>query len=38
MAELPLRQAAALTAQISGIGKNVLYQHALQLKGRDQSG
>jgi len=32
MAELPLRQAAALAAQISGIGKNVLYEHALQLK------
>jgi hypothetical protein len=38
MAELPLRQAAALAAQISGIGKNVLYEHALRLKGRDQSG
>jgi len=38
MAELPLRQAAALTAQISGIGKNILYEHALQLKDRDQSG
>jgi 16S rRNA (cytidine1402-2'-O)-methyltransferase len=32
MAELPLRQAAALTAQISGLGKNVLYEHALRLK------
>jgi len=38
MAELPLRQAASLTAQISGLGKNVLYEHALWLKGRDQSG
>jgi 16S rRNA (cytidine1402-2'-O)-methyltransferase len=32
MAELPLRQAAALTAQISGLGKNALYEHALRLK------
>ncbi|MGD8618179.1 MAG: 16S rRNA (cytidine(1402)-2'-O)-methyltransferase [Gammaproteobacteria bacterium] len=38
MAELPLRTAAALTAQISGIGKNVVYERALQLKDRDQSG
>jgi len=38
MAELPLRQAASLTAQISGIGKNVLYEHALGLKDRDQPG
>jgi 16S rRNA (cytidine1402-2'-O)-methyltransferase len=38
MAELPLRTAAALTAQICGIGKNVVYEHALQLKDRDQSG
>jgi 16S rRNA (cytidine1402-2'-O)-methyltransferase len=30
--ELPLRQAASLAAQISGIGKNVLYEHALRLK------
>jgi len=35
MAELPLRQAAALTAQISGIGKNVLYEYALRLKEPD---
>jgi 16S rRNA (cytidine1402-2'-O)-methyltransferase len=34
MAELPLRQAASLAAQISGLGKNVLYEHALQLKSR----
>lgn len=32
MAELPLRQAASLAAQISGVGKNVLYEHALRLK------
>jgi len=38
MAELPLRQAVALTAQISGIGKNVVYDYALRLKDRDQSG
>ncbi len=35
MAELPLRQAAALTAQISGIGKNVVYEYALRLKDQD---
>jgi len=38
MAELPLRQAASLAAKISGIGKNVLYERALQLKGQDKSG
>ena len=32
LAELPLRQAASLAAQISGVGKNVLYEHALRLK------
>ena len=32
MAELPLRQAASLAAQISGVSKNVLYEHALRLK------
>ncbi|MGD8874903.1 MAG: 16S rRNA (cytidine(1402)-2'-O)-methyltransferase [Gammaproteobacteria bacterium] len=35
MAELPLRQAASLAAQISGVGKNALYEHALLLKGQD---
>lgn len=30
--ELPLKQAAALAAQITGIKKNVLYDQALQLK------
>jgi 16S rRNA (cytidine1402-2'-O)-methyltransferase len=38
MGELPLKQAASLAAQISGLGKNVLYEYALRLKGRDQSG
>jgi 16S rRNA (cytidine1402-2'-O)-methyltransferase len=38
MGELPLKQATSLAAQISGLGKNVLYEHALWLKGRDQSG
>lgn len=32
MAELPLKQAATLTAKISGHSKNALYQRALQLK------
>ena len=36
MAQLPLRQATALAAQISGIGKNVLYEYALQLKDPDR--
>jgi 16S rRNA (cytidine1402-2'-O)-methyltransferase len=35
MAELPLRQAASLAAQISGIGKNVLYEYALRLKEQE---
>jgi len=33
LAELPLKQAAALTAQITGKKKNALYDRALQLKG-----
>lgn len=32
MQELPLKQAAALAAQITGIKKNLLYEQALQLK------
>lgn len=32
LAELPLKQAVALAAQISGGKKNLLYQHALSLK------
>ncbi len=38
MAELPLRQAASLAAQISGVSKNVLYEYALQLKAQDDDG
>jgi 16S rRNA (cytidine1402-2'-O)-methyltransferase len=33
LAECPLKQAAALTAQITGRKKNALYQRALELKG-----
>jgi 16S rRNA (cytidine1402-2'-O)-methyltransferase len=32
VAELPLKQAAALTAQITGRKKNALYERALQMK------
>ena len=32
LAELPLRQAAALAAKITGCSKNVLYEHGLMLK------
>lgn len=32
MADLPLKQAAALTAEITGLKKNALYERALQLK------
>lgn len=34
LAELPLKQAAALAAQITGRKKNALYDRALQLKGQ----
>ncbi|MES2297212.1 MAG: 16S rRNA (cytidine(1402)-2'-O)-methyltransferase [Pseudomonadota bacterium] len=34
--ECPLKQAAALTAQITGRKKNALYERALQLKGEAQ--
>ncbi|GAB2858502.1 16S rRNA (cytidine(1402)-2'-O)-methyltransferase [Pseudoduganella ginsengisoli] len=33
LAELPVKQAAALTAQITGKKKNALYDRALQIKG-----
>ncbi len=33
LAECPLKQAAALTAQITGRKKNALYERALQIKG-----
>lgn len=32
LAELPVKQAAKLTAEITGVAKNALYQRALQLK------
>lgn len=32
LAELPLKQAVALAAGITGVGKNLLYEQALQLK------
>ena len=32
LAELPVKQAAALTAQITGLKKNALYDRALQIK------
>jgi 16S rRNA (cytidine1402-2'-O)-methyltransferase len=32
LAELPLKQAAGLAAKITGLSKNVLYQHGLKLK------
>ena len=39
LAELPVRQAAALAAQISGQKKNLLYEWALKLaQGRDPAG
>lgn len=35
LAECPLKQAAALAAQITGLKKNALYERALQLKNED---
>jgi 16S rRNA (cytidine1402-2'-O)-methyltransferase len=32
LAELPLKQAAALASRITGLSKNALYEHGLQLK------
>jgi 16S rRNA (cytidine1402-2'-O)-methyltransferase len=33
MAELPLKQAVKLTAEITGVKKNMLYEHGLKIKG-----
>jgi len=33
MAEMPLKRAAALAAEITGVRKNLLYQVALERKG-----
>jgi 16S rRNA (cytidine1402-2'-O)-methyltransferase len=38
LAELPLKQAVKLTAEISGENKKALYQLALDLKAADSSG
>jgi 16S rRNA (cytidine1402-2'-O)-methyltransferase len=35
LAELPLKQAVKLAVQITGNGKNELYQRALELKSVD---
>lgn len=32
LAELPLKSAAKLAAEITGVAKNALYEHALTLK------
>ena len=37
LAELPLRQAAALAAKITGSPKNALYEHGLMLKSEKQN-
>ncbi|MDP0779275.1 16S rRNA (cytidine(1402)-2'-O)-methyltransferase, partial [Klebsiella pneumoniae] len=34
LAELPLKKAAALAAEITGVRKNLLYQQALQRQGK----
>jgi 16S rRNA (cytidine1402-2'-O)-methyltransferase len=37
LAELPLKQAASLTAKITGLSKNVLYEYGLEVKKSDSS-
>ena len=36
LAELPVKRAAAVAAEITGVRKNLLYQLALQGKGQDR--
>lgn len=36
LAQLPVKQAAALASDVTGIKKNILYRHALSLQDRDE--